>query len=291
MVRVSGYHLGMNFDGPDGQLYFTTLHLTCRTPDGGSWTATGFNYGVETDEGRADFLITNRHVLEGVQEITFRGVAGKDGSPVLGSAVTVTLVGEGGSGLSWNGHPDPVVDVAALPLVEVFDATVGSAPFFLRGIPPKHCLTEQRAAALNPLEEVLFAGYPFGIYDSVNVLPVVRRGITASPIGVDYEGQPAFLIDASVFPGSSGSPVFMLDNGYDSSAVMAIAPRKALLCLGVLAAVHTGPLSGKLVPLPTADLPGVVVDQPIGLGIVYRAAVFDACVDPMLAAQGLTRAN
>jgi hypothetical protein len=60
---------------------------------------------------------------------------------------------------------------------------------------------------------VTFIGYPNGIWDSKNLLPVVMRGTTASPIEVDFEGTPRFLIDASVFGGSSGSPVFILNQG------------------------------------------------------------------------------
>lgn len=56
---------------------------------------------------------------------------------------------------------------------------------------------------------MIFVGYPDGLFDTTNLLPVMRRGITASHPNIDYEGTPAFLIDASVFRGSSGSPVFL----------------------------------------------------------------------------------
>jgi hypothetical protein len=45
------------------------------------------------------------------------------------------------------------------------------------------------------------------------ILPIsprfFRRGMTATPPQLDYCGRPTFLIDASVFGGSSGSPVFL----------------------------------------------------------------------------------
>ena len=63
------------------------------------------------------------------------------------------------------------------------------------------------------IEDVLFVGYPNGMFDKANNLPVARRGITATPATVDYGGRPVFLIDASVFPGSSGSPVFLYNVG------------------------------------------------------------------------------
>jgi len=56
-------------------------------------------------------------------------------------------------------------------------------------------------------------GYPVGIWDSANNMPVIRRGITATHPGKDYEGKSEFMIDAACFPGSSGSPVFLFNLG------------------------------------------------------------------------------
>jgi len=52
------------------------------------------------------------------------------------------------------------------------------------------------------------AGYPNGVSDEVNNLPVVRKGITATPMFADYNGKPEFLIDCAIYEGSSGSPIF-----------------------------------------------------------------------------------
>jgi hypothetical protein len=69
---------------------------------------------------------------------------------------------------------------------------------------------------------------------------------------VDYNGLPAFLVDASVFPGSSGSPVFLLDRGISmrrTGEVQLGTSRLALL--GILAAVHVRQVSGDIRALPT----------------------------------------
>ncbi|MFT3756084.1 MAG: hypothetical protein QM769_09065 [Pseudoxanthomonas sp.] len=71
--------------------------------------------------------------------------------------------------------------------------------------------TPQQVTKLDAAESVTFISYPNGVWDSKNLLPVARRGTTASPIEVDFEGTPRFLIDASVFGGSSGSPAFILN--------------------------------------------------------------------------------
>jgi hypothetical protein len=91
---------------------------------------------------------------------------------------------------------------------------------------------------LDAVEEVLFIGYPCGIWDARNLLPIVRRGITATPIYIDFSGRKQFLIDASVFPGSSGSPVFIYNAGiyWDKKSGSTVVGHR-LFFLGILSEV------------------------------------------------------
>jgi hypothetical protein len=67
----------------------------------------------------------------------------------------------------------------------------------------------------------------------VNKLPIIRQGITATPIWNQFNGENVFLIDAGVFPGSSGSPVFIYNHGaYPTKDGIAIGNR--LLFIGVI---------------------------------------------------------
>ena len=64
-------------------------------------------------------------------------------------------------------------------------------------------------------------------------MPIIRRGITASPVWNDFDNTPSFLVDAGVFPGSSGSPVFILNQGsYATKDGISLGNR--LLFLGVI---------------------------------------------------------
>lgn len=56
--------------------------------------------------------------------------------------------------------------------------------------------------------EVVFVWYPSGIYDKKHTLPIMRKWTIASIPSVDFNGEKKILIDAQVFPWSSGSPVF-----------------------------------------------------------------------------------
>ncbi len=57
-------------------------------------------------------------------------------------------------------------------------------------------------------DDVIIIGYPKGYYDEFNLYPIVKSGIVSSGWGLYFDGQPYFLIDAKLFPGSSGSIVF-----------------------------------------------------------------------------------
>lgn len=153
----------------------------------------------------------------------------------------------------------------------------------LTSIAAEQTLTAEAAEELDSLEQVVVIGYPVGLYDSYNLTPIARTGHTATPIRVDYEGRPTFLIDAPIFPGSSGSPVFLMKRPASVSSDIG-APDSPLL-LGVVAEAHTfggaAPVRGKNRPKRAASL--------IDLGIVYKASTILECVDAILVAEGTER--
>ncbi len=121
----------------------------------------------------------------------------------------------------------------------------------------------------------MFIGYPDGLYDELNLTPIARKGITATPLHLDYGGDPAFLIDATVFPGSSGSPVFAAPNAIRSNEnrdLMLIASR--MMLLGVLSSGFVTMEQGKIKPGPIPPPQGMAieVEQMIGLGYVYKSS-------------------
>ncbi|MFQ5794878.1 MAG: hypothetical protein ACE5JP_07500 [Candidatus Bipolaricaulia bacterium] len=131
-------------------------------------------------------------------------------------------------------HMDPRNDLAAVPIGSLLNQmeVSGRYPFY-RAITPDLIPERDVLENLAAIEEITFIGYPSGLYDEHNVTPIVRRGITATPPWNNFRGQPAFLIDAGVFPGSSGSPVFLLNQGsYSSGGGLVVGSR--LLFLGVL---------------------------------------------------------
>jgi len=125
---------------------------------------------------------------------------------------------------------------------------------------------------LSAIQPIVFIGYPYGIHDEINLLPIARRGFTASPYVVDYNGLPLFLIDANVFPGSSGSPVMVLDEGgYATKRGISLGSRAYFLDLVDQAYIHTEKGVVKFIPLPTQFVPTYDEHQYFNLGAVIKA--------------------
>jgi hypothetical protein len=269
------------------QLYFVTAQLVARRGSD-EWLGTAFLYKVEvTGGGHGLFLITNRHMLEHADELEVRMIgSGPDNLPRLGVPATATF--KPLTSNRWAAHPDNNIDVAAISFYQVLEAmdARGICPFF-KSIDPSLCLTPAIAHELDSVEEITFVGYPSGLYDDSSCLPIVRRGITATPLSVDYQGKPSFLVDAAVFPGSSGSPVFIVNKGSYQTRETFVVGQTRLICLGLVAAVHLHPVTGTLAQMPTAL--SAVTEIPSGLGIVYKAATFNECVDILLHASGVAR--
>lgn len=277
------------------QLFFVTVRIDARGPEEGvgpdmPWSATGFAYEVATDRGKAHFLVTNKHVLKYARQLTISMIAAApDATPALGKPASISVAGV--TDETWIGHPDPNVDVAVAslsPMVNLMAALGGAGPFY-RCADATICLTRDRALELDALESVVFVGYPSGIYDTTSLLPIVRRGMTATPMTVDYLGLPAFLIDAAVFPGSSGSPVFLLDRGMYQNRTGGTVVGSRVMLLGVLAQYYSRAVEGLVREVPARQVASV--QEALGLGIVFRAETIEPCIQPLLDRAGLTRAT
>jgi len=266
------------------QLFFCTIRAEIERPDGLA-VGTVFAVGYERDGKSFPFLVTNKHVVENAAKARFFFVKAADQKPALGERVDIFA---DDFARLWTGHPDTDVDVAVAPLGPLLQQLEqrGLKPFY-RLIPLSVVPTPQQLDELDAIEEVTFVGYPVGLFDTVNLLPVIRRGTTATPINVDYRGEAKFLIDAAVFHGSSGSPVFIFNQGtYSHRGGVVVGSR--LLLVGTISAVVSASDSGELefIEGPSMVRPVVRLRQLLNLGVVEKASKITESVEHALKVAG-----
>ncbi len=179
------------------------------------------------------FLITNKHLLprEGPpgdpKDIKVRVVVrGVDGSSRV-EDVSVPVVGPDGKYLnSVRVHPDPATDVAAINIATTafgsrFQVLIDAITTGKR-LDTSMLLTPDKLQAekIGLGSQVYVLGFPAALFDPRNVSPVLRMGVISTDPRNGYSfsddlrrttGLPShidgFLIDSSVYPGSSGSLV------------------------------------------------------------------------------------
>ena len=106
------------------------------------------------------------------------------------------------------------LDLIAVPMATTLtELKRKNINIFFRSVDKKMIPTDEQFENFSAIESITFIGYPSGLYDEKNKISIIRQGITATPIWNNFKGEEAFLIDAGVFPGSSGSPVFIYNQG------------------------------------------------------------------------------
>jgi len=267
------------------QLFFTTVRIDTITMDGAPGSGTGFFFSHMAGKNEFRCVVTNKHVVMGMREGVLSFLKRHDTQPTLGDGFRLRV---DDWAQAWFGHPSPDIDITICPLVplETQIKQQHNVEFFYRSVSSDIIPTPQQITELDALEPVTFIGYPNGIWDSKNLLPVARRGITASPIGVDFEGTPRFLIDASVFGGSSGSPVFILNQGTYAMKEGEIALGSRFYFVGVIAAVFFRTRLNQIIlePVPTQVRPMAQQQEMIDLGIVFKARTVVETIEAFLKA-------
>ena len=220
----------MNIADISTQLMYTTVPIYSKNSDGTQSSGTGFIYSIiESENTTIPLLITNYHVLENA-EIGFveLHLEEKEDMP-SNKSVRVPF----DKSVINNKLGD--LDLVAIPIAGTLNDLLSKnmRPFY-RTVSEDMIPKDEQINELAAIENITFIGYPNGLYDEVNKMSIVRQGITATPIWNNFKGDEVFLVDAGVFPGSSGSPVFIYNRGsYPIKDGVAFGNR--LIFVGVLA--------------------------------------------------------
>ncbi|MBD3892363.1 serine protease [Hydrogenophaga sp.] len=263
----------MDINSTTKKLLFNTIRVDTVLEDGSEGSGTAFVVSHAHARGHHSFIVTNRHLVDGVRSGGLVFTQKRDGQPWLGQRFQLNI---DDFPQAWFGHPDPAVDLAIIPMRPLEQAANNQGvELYYQAIDSRLVPDEAATRALDALEEVLFVGYPSGVWDQVNLIPILRRGTTATPMALDFEGRAEFLIDAAVYPGSSGSPVFVYLSDAQRPGQSA---GKKFLFVGVVAAVFFREEANHLVaaPVPAHKHGLVMSSEMIDLGLVIKSqAVVD----------------
>lgn len=241
----------------------------------------------ETNEHRIQLvLITNKHVLpeeNSTQSSINLRIEIRDQGQKQVKNIPVKVLGEDGKYLRTVAlHPDRLVDVAAVNITK--DLKKANAELLTQILETHRAVTthlllkkaDMAEAAVGAGTQIYLLGYPAGVYDPKNAHPILRIGIISTEPDQDYSFDPGttakyglpdpipgFLIDANVFPGSSGSMVLRRTNivpGFSTEGKQSVP-----YILGIVAD-----------SIPIDDLWGTTR---MGLGVVFGAETILATID------------
>lgn len=281
----------MKAESVSQQMLFCTVRIEAHNSTSSS-VGTGFLFGYQlSDKREVPFLVTNKHVVEGYDKGKIRFTLAKEGENGLEPSFGEYYEKEFESFNNvWIKHDDPTIDIAVLPLgLHIEEVLKSSRRIYTIGIPKDAIPNDSLLEELDALEDIVFVGYPNGLWDSTNNLPIIRKGTTATPISINFEGKPIFLIDASVFPGSSGSPVFLYNKGMITDKHGNVKIGSRVMLLGILAAVFYKEDKKLLEMINTSQQPGITSREMIDIGVVYKSSEILSLVEKMLKTLGLLK--
>jgi len=248
-----------------GEMLSTTTVRVVMTKPKGVSSGTGFFYSIGEDEHYIPCLITNRHVAKDAIDMQIAISASTADGDRLNKPFTF-VIRDIQAGILY--HPDIDVDLCAVTLFPIIEDLrregIELHTYFFNNkvIPDKKQLQE-----LDALEEVIMVGYPKGLWDEVNNMPLFRRGITATSPKVDFNNKKEFLVDMACINGSSGSPVMYLNRRYRTDVGYGISGHEMYL-LGVL---YAGPSYKVNLEVEGKEVQGAVIAIPINIGYVIKS--------------------
>lgn len=229
------------------RMMFNTVRLVASDRSSG----TGYFYNFMIDNKIVPVIITNKHVVNynANETMTFY-LHLRNGENESNESYQVTLT------LNWIFHSKKDLCFCFVnPVFEFVKKQTGKDVFYIaidETILPSQKMLEE----LSALEELVMVGYPIGLWDKNNNFPIFRKGYTASHPAIDFNESGIGLVDMACFPGSSGSHIYILnEGGYKDKVGNLNWGQSRIIFIGTL---FSGPIydaTGKLVvtDIPTSN--------------------------------------
>ncbi len=255
------------------QLLFGTVRIIAKDAQGNPSYGTGFFFNFKVDEERqVPVIITNNHVVSGAVSGTFfvhqasedLQVPSEKSYPINVSDFEQRFIK----------HPNQEIDLCAMPIGSLIEqAASQKLNIFNRCMDESLIPTQSQLEDLRAMEDIVMVGYPVGLWDEVNNFPLLRRGITSSHPGTDFAGKSIGVVDIAAFPGSSGSPICIVNEGSYSTPNGTFFGGSRFLLLGILYAGPQFTANGEvqIVEVPTVQKAIANTMIPAHLGFYIKA--------------------
>jgi hypothetical protein len=238
-------------------------------------TGTGFLFAFRPEDIAVDKIfpgiVTNLHVIADAKTLTLTLSYREKGTGRLLHAEATKPLAE----LAVVPHPDGL-DLCAISLT-AFTQPLTDAGHQLQItlLDRKIIPNQDTLQSLETLHDIVMVGYPNSLWDQANNKAIFRKGTTATHPALGYNNQRLFLADIAVFPGSSGSPIFLHEDGVipTGDGGYSFGGSRTML-LGVVHAVYQHEtVNGKLkiVQTPIGETFVPVVNMPNNLGLCIQA--------------------
>lgn len=233
-------------------------------------TGTGFFFIFTINNNEVPVIVTNKHVVKNSIKGNFRlSLADSNGNWIKNSYIDINC---DDFEKMWIMHPEENIDLCIMPIASLLqEAQKMGKKLYFKALDKTIIPSFQQIKKLTAIEDILMIGYPNGLWDSYNNMPIIRRGVTATNVKLDYNNKKEFLIDIAAFPGSSGSPIFIYNQGsYPVQNGIVVGSR--LILLGVLYAGTKMNIEGnvEIVEVPTVNIPIMKSKIPNNIGIIIK---------------------
>lgn len=243
------------------QMMYNTVRIETNS---GCGTGSFFNF--QFGEQLVPTIITNKHVVNynPNEEVRFAlHLSDEEGNPAANILLNYNT--------DWLFHPDKDLCCCFVnPIFNYVYSKFGRRVFFIANT-EELLLDDSKKDSLSALEELVMVGYPIGLHDMRNNFPIFRKGYTAAHPVVDFNEDGIGLVDMTCLPGSSGSPIYILNEGSfrDKYGNISVGQSRIML-LGYL---YSGPFynaTGEVVVqnIPTA-MPKVVTSTQVMANLGY----------------------